>query len=146
MTITTTTAAELRTALEAIGYGDLGLTMACNGDTVVIQPCLAYLPKGTQPTFDNIEYYLVGSPSLPWLGGETLDKVADQLNHYAEMLAEKDKDLEQLASIRSRLQNNYNDMTVDEWEELFQTYSDYHKDVHGYRPRDVRRPWYSARY
>ena len=35
-------------------------------------------------------------------------------------------------------------MTPDEWEDTFGFYSDWYKDVHGVRPRDIVRPSFAA--
>ena len=36
---------------------------------------------------------------------------------------------------------NPNGMDPDEFDELFQSYSDFYKDVYGHRPRDIQNPW-----
>ena len=61
------TVRELRRRIEAAGFREITLTMACNGDKVTVSPC--YSGYGTPASFDQVEYYLVYSPSLPWLGG-----------------------------------------------------------------------------
>lgn len=86
-----------------------------------------------------MEYYLVYSPSLPWLGGDTLEAVAGQLNSYSKRLKEAEAERERLAEIRNKLETE--PMGCDEWEELFSFYSDFYKDVYGHRPRDVVRPF-----
>ena len=115
----------------------ISVTMRCNGDVVHIIPCFDHTDI---KTFDHIEYYLVESPSLPWLGGDDLKTVAKQLNAYRKHLAEKADDEEKLAKMRDRLQNP-NGMDPDEFDELFQSYSDFYKDVYGHRPHDIQNPW-----
>ena len=80
------TARELRRRIKAAGFREITLTMACNGDKVTVSPC--YSGCGTPASFDQVEYYLIYSPSLPWLGGDTLESVAGQLNSYSKRLKE----------------------------------------------------------
>lgn len=131
------TARELRRRIEAAGFREITLTMACNGDKVTVSPC--YSGYGTPASFDQVEYYLVYSPSLPWLGGDTLEAVAGQLNSYSKRLKEAEAERERLAEIRNKLETE--PMGCDEWEELFSFYSDFYKDVYGHRPRDVVCPF-----
>ena len=69
------------------------------------------------------------SPSLPWLGGDTLEKIAEQLNGYKKMLEEAEDDKKKLLGIKKRLEQGGIDR--DEWDDLYSYYSDYHKDVYG---------------
>lgn len=104
------------------------LTMA-NGDELELTPCRE---------FGQLAYILVASPSLPWLGGNA-SEVADQLNKYETLVAENEADKLRLANLREKLLNPGPDMTGDEWEDTFSFYSDWHKDIYGYRPRDISR-------
>lgn len=115
--------------LSATGYQEVDVTV-CN-ETVTLLPCMSYDNK-------TLEYILVYSPSLPWLGGNPA-QVADQLNSYGQLLEQKAADCNKLADLKARLQNPKN-MTRDEWEDTFSYYSDWYKDVHGVRPRDIVRP------
>lgn len=89
------TAKELRRRIEAAGLQDISLTMACNGDVVTIRPC--HSGCGAPARFEDVEYFLVFSPSLPWLGGSTIEDVAKQLNNYGKSLAEAGADKKKLA-------------------------------------------------
>lgn len=131
------TAKELRRRIEAAGLQEISLTMACNGDVVTIRPC--HSGCGAPARFEDVEYFLVFSPSLPWLGGNTIEDVAKQLNNYGKSLAEAGADKKKLAEIRATLESGT--LGPDEWEDLFSFYSDFYKDVFGHRPRDVVRPF-----
>lgn len=125
----TYTAESITAILSAAGYQEVDITV-CN-ETVTLQPCMSYDNK-------TLEYILVYSPSLPWLGGNPA-QVADQLNSYGQLLEQKASDCNKLDDMKARLQNPKN-MTRDEWEDMFSYYSDWYKDVHGVRPRDIVRP------
>lgn len=131
------TAKELRKRIEAAGLQDISVTMACNGDVVTIRPCHA--GYGVPARFEEIEYFLVYSPSIPWLGGNTIEAVAKQLNNYGKELKELEADKKKLDEIRNTLKSG--GLGCDEWEDLFSFYSDFYKDVFGHRPRDVVRPF-----
>jgi len=104
---------------------------------VTIRPC--HSGCGAPARFEDVEYFLVFSPSLPWLGGSTIEDVAKQLNNYGKSLAEAGADKKKLAEIRTTLESGT--LGPDEWEDLFSFYSDFYKDVFGHRPRDVVRPF-----
>lgn len=133
--------AKLTRLLDAASWDEITVTMKCNGDRVTIQPCssVAIAVDRNPQNAGECDYFLVSSPSLPWLGGSTLEEVAEQLAGYADALDQNKKDKARLAELRDDLVNCAG-MAEQKWEELFGTYSDWHKDVYGVRPRDVRRP------
>lgn len=112
------------------------LNMKCNGDVVTVTPCSAVDPI---TTFDAVEYYLVDSPSLPWLGGDKLETVAKQLAEYELLLEQNAKDKDRLGGMAHWLMSDQA-KSKDEWEDVYQTYSDFYKDVYGHRPTNVTRP------
>lgn len=129
------TVQKLRKRIVAAQFQEITVRMACNGDEVTIKPCSVVEPK----SFDQVEYYLVFSPSLPWLGGDTLEKIAEQLNGYKKMLEGVEDDKKKLSDIKKQLEQG--GIGRDEWDDLYSFYSDYYKDIYGYRPRDVVRPF-----
>lgn len=129
----TYTAESIIALLSAAGYQEVNVTV-CN-ETVTLHPCMSYDNK-------TLEYILVYSPSLPWLGGNPA-QVADQLNSYGQLLEQKASDIQRLAEMKQRLLHPAG-MTPDEWEDTFGFYSDWYKDVHGVRPRDIVRPSFAA--
>lgn len=104
------------------------LTMR-NGDELELTPCRE---------FGELAYILVASPSLPWLGGNA-SEVANQLNKYEALVAENENEKRRLAKLRERLLNPGPHMTEEQWENDFSFYSDWHKDIYGFRPHDVSR-------
>lgn len=138
------TANELRRRLIDNHFEPITITMKCNGDPVRITPCSN--SSDAIASIDDIVYYLVESPSLPWLGSEKIETIAKELNEYQQLLGQKEDDKVRLDNIRKRLQLAHTvklpPEEIEKWEELFSFYSDYHKDVYGYRPRDIHRPAY----
>lgn len=117
----TNTERELRRLIAEAGYKAVTVTMKCNGDQVVITPCFNGL---TVSSFEDIEYYLIDSPSVNFAGKDTLDGVAHVLLDYAKAVKETDDDIEHLkAYIRSHGHKS-------DWDFV----SDYHKDLFGHRP------------
>lgn len=116
----TNTERELRRLISEAGFGDITVTMKCNGDEVTISPCNFSEVK----SFENTEYYFVYSPKVMSWGHETLDGVAQFLLSYSELVDEHDEDVERLkAHIREYGEDS-------DWDFV----SDYHKDLYGHRP------------
>lgn len=116
----TRTELELRNRLEANNFEPITIVMKCNGDDVCITPCSDVRDINS---FDDIDWYLVDSPSLNLVGG-TLANIADKLDHYAELIKESEEEVEQLKDhIRQ-----YGEASDWSW------VSDWHKDLFGHRP------------
>ena len=112
---------ELKKRIENANFKPLTITMKCNGDTIVITPCQGY---ADECNWDTVEYFLVDSQYLPWLGADALEKVADEIARYEELLKENFEDIEYLkAHIRKYGEES-------DWGFV----SDYHKDLFGHRP------------
>lgn len=91
--------------------------------------------------FPYFGYFLVESCELPWLSGSDLDKVCKDLARYDELIAENDSDKEKLSKLRDRMLNA---KTLDEFQDMFDSYSDWHKDVYGNRPHgdwELNKKW-----
>lgn len=115
----TNTERELRRLIENAGFEAITVTMKCNGDKVTITPC-GYGAK----SFDDIDFYLIDSPTVNLCGRETLDEVAHALLGYADRIREDEEDVEKLkAHIREYGKNS-------DWDFV----SDFHKDLFGHRP------------
>lgn len=115
----TRTAQELKNRIIAANFQDIEVTMKCNGDTVIISPC-CYGEK----SFENIEYFLLYSPSTYLCGSEDIEKVAETLRRYAKIL---DEDKECVRSLKKYIREHGKD---SDWDFV----SDYHKDIFGHRP------------
>lgn len=96
-----------------------------NGDTLTITPCT----YGPNPTMDTIEYWLVYGP-LPWMGANTLDELVNQLNRYETTLAEA---AEEKIRLKKFFDEHIDGKNADDDTQSY--YSDWHKDVFGFRPR-----------
>lgn len=117
----------LRTALTASNWNEIRFQMD-NGDTLTISPC-GYAPVLNE---QNTEYYLISSDKTPNLGGETLEIIARQLANYEQHLQEQAAEKTKLRAYFDRYiaTGKYDD-------EIWSFYSDWHKDVYGYRPHGI---------
>ena len=115
---------ELVKRFTANGWKDLTVTMKCNGDEVTISPC--YYGEAT-PALEDIEYFLVYC-SMPWCGSDKIEKIADLLINYEKELQEQEDDKRKL--------HNYYVTHVNTKKMDWDWYSDWHKDLYGYRPRN----------
>lgn len=121
---------ELAKRLKDNNYEEISITMKCNGDVVTIKPMSQ---NGDITTLEDAEYFLVHSPSLPWLGGDTLDVVAKQIAEYTNTLAQNAIEKQQLREyFMTRIAGK--DYNADDWG----YYSDWYKDVYGRRPQPTR--------
>lgn len=82
---------ELERRLQENNYKEISITMKCNGDTVTITPCAR---MGDVTSLSDAEYFLVISPSIPWLGGDTLEDVAKQIANYENTIADNNDEKE----------------------------------------------------
>lgn len=118
-------AQELQRRIKANNFKQIAITMKCNGDVLIIRPCSMFADI---ESFDQIQYYAVESPSLPWLGSQDIMLIAKDLDNYENLIKERDREIDNLkAHIR---EHGYLDDEgyVDGW------VSDYYKDLFGRRP------------
>ncbi len=95
-----------------------------DGTVIAVSPCY----YGEAPaTREAIEYYLVYS-DIPWNGCDSLEKLAKKINGHAEAVAELDKERKELRAYFEAHERNGWDSDSWSW------YSDWHKDLYGYRP------------
>lgn len=89
-------------------------------------------PTGVTPVVpEDVEYVLVGGPCWTmWLGG-TVDELAERLARADDLKREWAEDARRLRDIYDRAVRDGTPTRSDE----FELYSDFHKDVFGYRPR-----------
>lgn len=115
----TNTERELRRLIAEAGFEAITVTMKCNGDKVTITPC-GYGAK----SFDDIDFYLIDSPTVNLCGRGTLAEVAEVLLGYADRIREDEEAVEGLkAHIRKYGYES-------DWDFV----SDFHKDLFGHRP------------
>ena len=89
-------------------------------------------PDGSAPKApEDVEYVLVGGPCWTlWIGG-TIDELAKNLAREDELKAEWEKDAAVLAGLYAKGSSERTPLSSEE----YSLYSDFHKDVFGYRPR-----------
>lgn len=110
-----------------------------SGYRVAVTPCdissyeelKAHQERVKTDPFPYFGYFLVDSYELPWLGGSDLNKVCAELAKYDELIAENESDKDELFEFKQKVLAQE---TLDDFQEMFSTYSDWHKDVYGYRP------------
>ena len=121
-------------ALERTGFKET--TIICpDGARAEITPCGC----GVLRKIEDCEYFLIYW-DIPWGGEDNLEDLVKVLNNH-EVLAKQQED--DKAKIRAYFEEHQkNGWTEDDWD----WYSDWHKDVFGYRPHgmvcgEYIRPW-----
>ena len=124
-TIERTTKALNKKIEEAIANGtnEINLTIKATGDKVKIILC------GTADikSVNDIEYFLMEC-RFPWAGSSSIENIAKLLNNWQ---AKIDEDDEEKQKLRKYYEENYGtEKFDDDW------FSDWHKDVYGFRPHN----------
>lgn len=96
-----------------------------DGTDIVITPC-SYAMEITD--ISECDYFLVRDPELPWAGNDKLSKVVDEMNNHAKLVKELNDERDELRAFFDKHQKNGWD------DESWGCYSDWHKDLYGYRP------------
>ena len=124
-TIERTTKALNKKIEEAIANGtnEIDLTIKATGDKVKITLCSMVDIKSV----NDIEYYLLDC-RFPWAGSSSIESIAKLLNNWQ---AKIDEDDEEKQKLRKYYEENYGtEKFDDDW------FSDWHKDVYGFRPHN----------
>ena len=124
-TIEKTTLALNKKIEEAIknGTNEINLTVKATGDKVKIILCSMADIKSV----NDIEYFLMEC-RFPWAGYSKIEDVADLLNNWQAKINDEDDEKQQL---RKYYEENYGTENFDAgW------FSDWHKDVYGFRPHN----------
>lgn len=104
---------------------DRDIRLVCDdGSVIYVTPCC----YGDTKSVDDCEYFLIDG-DMPWLGGPTVDDVLKVINNYSQMKADNDDDKKKLADFRAKYE------ALDWPDDTFGFYSDWHKDIYGFRPR-----------
>ena len=117
-----------KSIFEALAKNDFGETTftLTDGSKAVIDPCW-YGPE-KRPTEEDIEFYLVYCEGLPYLSDSKLDKIVQNLNNIIELRTQSyTQKINLLKYFALHEENGWDD-------ESWGFYSDFHKDVYGYRP------------
>ena len=76
----------------------------------------------------DIEYFLVDCEGLPYMGGDTVDAVVKNFNNILNL-----RDAEKAS--KQRIRAFFDKHQKDGWDEdSWGFYSDWHKNIYGYRP------------
>lgn len=94
------------------------ITMKCDGQRITIHPCVS---------FGCTEYFLVYG--FEQTGFNTIEEVASYIDHYNE---HKNKQINEEQKIRK-----YFDEEISQGKGDWDWYSDWHKDVFGFRPHGM---------
>ena len=100
---------------------EIELVIKSTGDHVKITLCSYVEIK----SIDQIDYYLLEC-RFPWAGFDSIDKVANFLNNWDKKIEEDEKE-------KNEIKKYYEDFKGTEKFD-YQWFSDWHKDVFGYRP------------
>ena len=124
----------VKNALEMNNFEDT--TFVCpDGAEAVVAPCCYYGEK----SIENCEYFLIYW-DMPWGGEDTLEKLVKTLNRHEELAAEQEED-------KVKIRKYFDKHQKDGWDEdSWSFYSDWHKDIFGFRPHgkvcgEYVRPW-----
>lgn len=103
-----------------------------DGANLLITPC-SQGSGNSISSISEVEYFLVDG-DLPWLGGSNLSTIVSQINDHAEMVADSDRE-------KKELREYYDKYAKDNWpEDSWDFYSDWHKDLYGFRPSMSEEP------
>lgn len=122
-TIERTKAALIGKINEAISSGttEINLVVKETGDPVTITLC----SFGNINSIDDIEYYLVDC-RFPWAGSSRIDDIANLLNNWTSKIEEENSEKKQIIDYYNKYYGT--DKFDAGW------FSDWHKDVFGFRP------------
>ena len=94
-----------------------------DGTVAVVIPCGYNVTR-----LENCEYFLIHW-DMPWGGNDTVEKVVRELNDHARLKEEEAIEKEKLRAYKEKRER------IGWDDESWSFYSDWHKDVYGYRPR-----------
>lgn len=97
-----------------------------DGSSVCITPCCSG-PRSLIRTIDDCEFFLVDS-DITCLSDDNIDTIAENLTNITQLRAEDDKE-------KTRLHRYFEEHEENGWDsDSWGWYSDWHKDLYGYRP------------
>ena len=122
-TIERTKAALIGKINEAISSGttEINLVVKATGDPVKITLC----SFGNINSIDDIEYYLVDC-RFPWAGSARIDDIANLFNNWTSKIEEEKSEKKQIIDYYNKYYG------TDEFDAGW--FSDWHKDIFGFRP------------
>lgn len=113
-------------------------TIICpDGTEAEVHPC--YYGDNEDAKVEDCEYFLIYW-DMPWGGEDNLEALVKTLNRHAELAAEQEED-------KVKIRRYFDKHQKDGWDEdSWSFYSDWHKDIFGFRPHgmvcgEYVRPW-----
>ena len=114
----------VKTMIEENGFQKTRITCP-DGTEAIVSPCF----YGSEISdVEQCEYFLIDW-DMPWGGESTLEALVNTLNNHAELLKAQEESKSELVKFFDHYQQNGWDS------DAFSTFSDWHKDVFGFRPR-----------
>lgn len=109
-------------ALEANNYKPTEFELA-DGTTAIVNPCTMKIDGKV-----ICEYFLVDHPEFPWLSSDSAAKVAKTFNNILNIRKDIEDD-------KNRIREYFDKHQATGWDDdSWGFYSDWHKDLYGYRP------------
>lgn len=119
--------AELIRRFEENNWNEITITMKCDNAVVVITPCtMGCVPMNK---IEDVDYFLMKCTTINTCGSENLDDIVKFLVNYEKEVKENETDIEKCRKYWEKHVKNSTDKYMDDF------YSDWHKDLFGYRPR-----------
>lgn len=120
------TVAALIAKFEAANWDEITITLKNSGHVLTIIPSAMQIEI---TELSDVEWFLVYGSPLTDLGGSSLERLAQDLIDYDQKLIELDGDKAKLLDFYNKHVN-----IPDPDDSARDTYSDWHKDVFGFRP------------
>ena len=115
------TVEEVREALEDNGWGDTIITCP-DGAKATVSPCGWQIQK-----VEDCEYFLIYW-DIPWGGENKIETLVSVLNRHAELAKEQEDE-------KVKIRAYFDEHQKKGWDDdSWSWYSDWHKDVFGFRP------------
>lgn len=113
-TLTERVQEELIKRLTDAEWHKITINMKKSGHDLTISPCAQTTDINK---LEDVEYFLVESPELPWLGGNTIEVISEQIANYDKHLAEQET-LFFIQKLRLDIEQGRYDTEDKKWSEL----------------------------
>lgn len=88
------------------------------------------------PNHENCEWFFVEGTSDPWADNDSLAKLAKYFANYEAKMTELANEKDELKQYEAKLAS-IEDKSSEEYRDMFSYYSDWHKDLYGFRPKNL---------
>lgn len=120
---------ELENRFQKNNWKPIQIQMKSTQETLLLTAC-SYCESITR--LDDVEWILVEGSVCKYLGGLP-EEVADRLARYDELIKENENDKNKCRLYFEKYIKN-KDTSTDEFQSHYEFYSDWHKDIFGFRP------------